>query len=163
MYLQALRKHVNDGSCLPLPRSELFMSFIDVQLKELFALPNLNKLLSNFLRIYIVKRDSVYGRLLENILTDLGLLDDEEFWAWLCVRHGWKIDIWGWIKEHCPQHLGEDYNAYIYRAMKHFNASEPLDRELYYNLIQFISIACDPNILEFPHIAQYATKACQQA
>jgi hypothetical protein len=97
------------------------------------------------------------------MMTDLGLLDDEEFWTWLCVRHGWKTDIWGWIREHCPQQLGEDYNAYIYRAMKQFNASEPLDRELYYNLIQFLSIACDPNILEFPHIAQYATKACQQA
>jgi hypothetical protein len=96
-------------------------------------------------------------------MTDLHLLDDKEFWAWLCERHGWKADYEGWIQEHCPQVDEEEDNAYIYRASTTFSASEPVDRELYYNLVQFVAIACNPEILSSPNIAQQALEATQQA
>jgi hypothetical protein len=96
-------------------------------------------------------------------MTDISALDDEAFWAWLCAEHGWQPDREAWIKEHCPRLHGEDDDAYIARTRGIFSKIEPLDRELYNNLVHFIAIACDIEVLASPAIAERATEASQQA
>jgi hypothetical protein len=91
------------------------------------------------------------------------MLDDDQFWAWLCAKNNWEPDGFSWIRVNVKPFEGEDNSRYWARGWQAFRDAQNPDYKFYLELMHHITMAGDPYIHFTPGLPQQEIEKGQRA